>query len=584
MASWRTPPAPVPEEQIVSRHQADVVVVGLGYAGTAAFRSAAEAGAKVIAIEKQKEELFNTWGKDVGHINSKFLESRGVPHVDELEFFNDWMRRAAGRANPALIRRFVRNSGSTFDWYIDMVEDTGYIHVAFWPSGKHFDGELSGYKFWPGTAQLMVPRGGPGEGPEGPEGKRGPDGPGKPGGPEGERPNPMGADSPIGPDSKLSEEEKARFILAHEKSVGNMLNARDITVANQKKALDLGGEIFWAIEAMQLVKTGDRVTGVIGKDREGNYHLYEGTRGVILAAGDFGGNQEMFEELACDVRDLYNPGDGSRKKGGGRDGRGIQMGVWAGGRLEAGVLPTMGGNFNTHRGVNGTFGLLWLDPSGRRYCNEVFGDPVIAGMVGNQIPRGTFYNIIDSDIYDYLQWAVPAHEGYDNSMDPEGRQLQRTLQAALAAGKEGYEQHGPGGDVRIVGGRDMEELLDNAALTGEVRENVKASILRYSELCDQGRDDDFGKDDKLMRPLKWPLYIQFQKYDNRILCTVGGLLTDENQNVLGQRFEKIPGLYATGNCCGRRFGPQYSTPIAGISIGIAITLGREAGRDAFRLG
>ena len=35
----------------------------------------------------------------------------------------------------------------------------------------------------------------------------------------------------------------------------------------------------------------------------------------------------------------------------------------------------------------------------------------------------------------------------------------------------------------------------------------------------------------------------------------------------------IPGLYATGNCCGRRFGVQYSTPIAGVSVGMAQTLG-----------
>ena len=369
-------------------------------------------------------------------------------------------------------------------------------------------------------------------------------------------------------------------MLEREGSVGNMLNSRDVTMANQKKGLDLGGEIFWGIEAMYLVKTGQRVTGVIGKDREGQYHLYEGTRGVILAAGDFGGNQEMFEELACDVRDLYNPGDGSRKKGGGRDGRGIQMGVWAGGRLEAGVLPTMGGNFNTHRGLNGTFGMLWLDTNGKRYCNEVFGDPVIAGMVGNQIPRGTFYNIIDSDINEYLQWAVPAHEGYDGSMDPTGSQLQRTLDAALAAGKGGMEAFAPGGSVKIVGGRNMEELLDNAGFEGQLRENVKASILRYDELGRLGRDEDFGKDAKLMKPLKWPLFIQYQHYDNRILCAVGGLLTDENQNVLGQDFTPIPGLFATGNCCGRRFGPQYSTPTAGVSIGIAITLGREAGKEA----
>ena len=353
---------------------------------------------------------------------------------------------------------------------------------------------------------------------------------------------------------------------------------------NQQKARDLGAEIYFGIDAWQLLKTGDRVTGVIGKDREGNFHLYEASRGVILAAGDFGGNQEMFQDLVKDVQDLYNPGDGSPKRGGGRTGRGIQLGVWAGGRLEAGAIPTMGGNFNAHRGINGTFGMLWLDTKGKRYCNEVFGDPVITGMAGNQIPRGDFFNIVDSDIYDYLQWAVPAHEGYDNSSDPEGKKLQQIMDAALASGKEGFKSSGPAGTFRMVGGRTMEELLDNAELTGELRENVKNSILRYDELGRKGIDEDFGKDSKLMKPLKWPVFIQFVRYDARILCTVGGLLTDENQNVLGQDFEKIPGLYATGNCCGRRFGPQYSTPIAGVSIGIAITLGREVGKDAYLLG
>lgn len=62
------------------------------------------------------------------------------------------------------------------------------------------------------------------------------------------------------------------------------------------------------------------------------------------------------------------------------------------------------------------------------------------------------------------------------------------------------------------------------------------------------------------------------------LVTCGGLLTDEYQNVLNWQRDPIPGLYATGNCWGRRFGPQYSTPISGVSIRIAITLGREVGR------
>jgi predicted oxidoreductase len=65
-----------------------------------------------------------------------------------------------------------------------------------------------------------------------------------------------------------------------------------------------------------------------------------------------------------------------------------------------------------------------------------------------------------------------------------------------------------------------------------------------------------------------------------LMVTTGGLLTDEDQRVLNAAREPIPGLFATGNCCGRRFGVQYSTPIPGVSIGIAMTLGRLVGYTA----
>lgn len=342
----------------------------------------------------------------------------------------------------------------------------------------------------------------------------------------------------------------------------------------------MGADAYFGFSGCYLVKEDGRVTGLVAKEiLTGEYHLFTAEKGVILAAGGFGANKEMMHDLVHDMVDLYREGDGSTIGGMGRNGSGIKMGVWAGGIVEAGTLPVMGGNFNAHRGINGTFGTLWLDPKGKRYSNETFGDPVIAGFVGNQIPRGTYYNIIDSRVVEDLQWAVPAHEGYDASRSDMN--IQRTLDQALAAGKGGCVAFAPGGALKIVGGRNMEELLDNAELTGQVRENVKKSIERYNELCRLGRDEDFGKDAKLLRPLEaWPLFIQFNTYTSRMLCTVGGLVTNENQCVLDKDFEPIPGLYASGNTCGRRFGPQYSTPTSGVSIGIAITLGREVGKAA----
>ena len=60
-------------------------------------------------------------------------------------------------------------------------------------------------------------------------------------------------------------------------------------------------------------------------------------------------------------------------------------------------------------------------------------------------------------------------------------------------------------------------------------------------------------------------------------------MTDEGQRVLGEDFEPIPGLFATGNCSGGRFGFQYTTSLPGQSISMAQTLGREAGKTMAEL-
>ena len=86
----------------------------------------------------------------------------------------------------------------------------------------------------------------------------------------------------------------------------------------------------------------------------------------------------------------------------------------------------------------------------------------------------------------------------------------------------------------------------------------------------------------LNAPWRQPYYAfrRHAQIGNEFLATVDGLWTDERQNVLGMDKEPIPGLYATGNCCGRRWGVQYSTPIPGVSIGMAWTLGRLCGMRA----
>lgn len=157
-ASWREAPAPITEADIAVTVDCDVLVVGLGYSGCAAFRAAAESGAKVIAVEAQAESDFAILGMGhFGHINSEFLKERGVNPVDPIEFLNNWQLRAANRSNASLCRKFTNTCGEAFDWYIDCLtpEERSSIEIQFFPTDAGYTTFKNGLGTYIGTASTM---------------------------------------------------------------------------------------------------------------------------------------------------------------------------------------------------------------------------------------------------------------------------------------------------------------------------------------------------------------------------------------------------------------------------------------------
>jgi hypothetical protein len=210
-------------------------------------------------------------------------------------------------------------------------------------------------------------------------------------------------------------------------------------------------------------------------------------------------------------------------------------------------------------------------------------------MPGAAMKHGMVTAVFDSSIIEDLQCSPPAHGAFWFGGEEAGRGLLDNMAAARKAGAKGHELGSsepsfmmPGTPPRLYADDTLEQLADYVGFKGKVKQNFLDTIKRYNKFAAAGRDEDFGKDPQMLHAIDTPPYyanpLEAGRMIGFFLCTVGRLLTDEYQNVLNQKKEPIPGLYATGNCCGRRFGPQYSTPISGVSIGIAITLGREVGR------
>ena len=94
-------------------------------------------------------------------------------------------------------------------------------------------------------------------------------------------------------------------------------------------------DFYYETPAVQLVKDGDRVVGVIGKtEEEGDYIRFIAKKGVILATGDYQNNRAMLARynpdcLNFDPKQVLKTGDGHL------------MAVLAGGRMCPGVHSKM---------------------------------------------------------------------------------------------------------------------------------------------------------------------------------------------------------------------------------------------------
>lgn len=532
-ASWRTAPEPIPDSDISETAECEVLVLGLSYAGAAAARGAAEAGAKVICMEKQSEDSRTFVGQgNFGHINSEFLKSRGVPEVDELDFFNNWQLRSGNRSNARLVRKFCRNLGSTFDWYIDALTDEqkSQLTVQFFPTDPSYTVSKNHIETWPGC-------------------------------------------------------------------VGTLDFQTQLVNGMANVAVENGGQIFWETTVEQLVTDENgSVVGAIGLKSDNSYVKVTASKGVVVCLGDFSGNSEMCHDLLTQIDTLVGPEgnimgmgqDGSGVKlcywaGGRLDPYQATMGGDYYYPCDSPTDPL------------GSSSPLWLNAKGERYCNEGFGCVELAAMQGAIQGEGSFCAIFDDDVETLLKAQGAWHMGMD--WPNVGFEALREQMAAAVANGEGGStgqgnanvssstEDGQAVDKKTLAGatifaaNDYETLGTYLGYEGEALDSFVASIERYNEMCEAGVDDDFGKDPSLLFPISKPPFYGYAgtKELGTMLVNGSGMLIDENGQVLGNDFAPITGLFAAGNTAGCRFGTQYSTPIAGSSVSFAIVQGKFTG-------
>lgn len=522
-ADWHEPPAEVTE--FAQEIDCDVVVCGHGFAGITCCRELAEEGASVYLIEKQEEDSFAAVGNEFASLNPDILKERGVPEIDPVDFYQNFMKITANQPNPELVMKFAQNSGEATNWYLSALTDDDFatMTTAFFPKTDHQMDELSGIKFWPSVCSFY------GE-----------------------------------------------------------CNQTKIHEYNRELAKQAGATFMFGTEAWYIVMNEGSVAGLVAK--QGEDYIKFNCKAVVCACGGFGGNSQMMNDL---IPDMYNAlvGDETLYAMSGNDGRGVQMAYWAGAHLETTPVPGMN---MKGLAVPGKMNVLpqavWIDERGKRFCNEYYPTSEQRGYQAIFMNRSTKFAVVDDNFTEYRQYTLPQHAGFTASEENIAA-LRESLDTAYAKFNGTYEepedeqgQGGAGGPMTTVeffADDTLEGLAAQMGLEGEAVDNFVQQVTDWNQYCADGVDQQFGRDSAVLFPLDTPPYYacSFDPVLGETMVTMGGIITDGEQNALDKDFNPIPGLYVTGNDCGRRFGYEYVTPIPGCSLGFAITLGRECGKS-----
>ena len=336
----------------------------------------------------------------------------------------------------------------------------------------------------------------------------------------------------------------------------------------------LGGTAMTETTLIKLVKSGERVTGAICQNAEGKYILINASKGVIIATGGYSGNREMLEARQPLTLKLAS------RQGSADNGSGIKAALWAGAMMQydslsmffnrTAIMPDAVSGYDTP-GKNFWFGeqpFMKVNLNGERFCNESGLYEYLTHSVQFQKDY-TYCDIWDStfaeDVDRFEMLGCSRLELFDNGA-PSNWTLERAWQAVEGLIEEGF----------VIKADTIEELAEKLGLPVE---NLVASVARYNELEAKGHDDDFGKVAYRLSRIDTPPY-----YGVRCsawhLCTLDGVLINQNMQAITPSHDPIEGLYVVGDASGGTFSGVYPNLCTGLAAGRSLTFGRRAGRIA----
>lgn len=292
-----------------------------------------------------------------------------------------------------------------------------------------------------------------------------------------------------------------------------------------------------------LADESGKVTGVEATGANGSKITFHANKGVVIATGGFGSNVEMRKQYNPEFDEKYMTTDAP-----GSTGDGIVM------AQDLGAALTNMESIQTYPVCNPETGVISLvadsrfdgailvNQSGKRFVEELERRDVISRGILAQ-SGGYAYQLWNQDIGDISKTAEVHKDEYDMLVKQGVLYKADTLKEAAEFFKIDPEK--------------LQETID-----------------RVNKFAKAGKDEDFNHRAGLKDMSKGPYYIQ--KAVPSVHHTMGGLVINKTTQVMNEKGEPIPGLFAAGEVTGVIHGTNR---LGGNAIADAITFGRIAGQE-----
>jgi len=525
--------------------EVDVVIVGFGGAGACAALEAAQAGAKVLVLDRFDGGGAATLSGGIVYAGGGTTHQKAAGFEDTPQnMFNYLKLEVQDAVAPETLKTFCEESNNNLQWLE--------------AQGVQFDSLFCPYKTsYPVSKYALVYSGNEAESPY----------------------NTEATPAPRGHLARGKDQPGKNFFEPLRKSVGAQ-GRIEVCLQSQAQELILGekGEVlgleyttlpqgsFWSKIHHFLLKLAQNIryltmffpklaVGIRNQTLkiESNHAVrcqVRARQGVILTAGGFIFNRKMVNEYASPYRKgmpLGTRGD---------DGSGIMIGHRAG--AATGHMDRV----SAWRFINPPEAFLqgvMVNAQGQRFCNErLYGAQIGEKMVEHH--QGKSWLVIDTKIWKKAHFQI----GWNRA---------KWFQTALAVINL-YFNHKKANSLK-----ELESLC-------HIPENqLQTTINEYNHLATSQGADPLGKVPELLIPLQTPPYYAIDcSIDSRLFpcptLTLGGLVVEEQSGqVKREDGTLIPGLYAAGR---NAVGIASHSYISGLSLADCVFSGRRVGQQVIK--